>query len=158
MRVAQPEPVRASAVLELIRRTDGALAAHRRRLEAEHVPTLPALDAEHATPEAIDGLPKIRDAPVTDLGRVLAFVPDGHAVVDSYLASESLNAEAASVVPLLAAAAELDALADRLAAWAHTRTGPPPTAELDRISGSVFRRLAQLGVPREDERRPRRNT
>ncbi len=158
VRVAQPEPVRASAVLELIRRTDGALADHRRRLDAEHVPTVPGLDADDATPEAIGRLPKVWDARVSDLGRVLAFVPDGEAVVSAYLASESPDADAASAVPLLAAVAELDALADRLAAWADARTGPPPNDDLDRIAGSVFQRLAQLGVPREDERRPRRNT
>lgn len=37
VRLAQPEPVRAGAVLELIRRTDAALAPHRRRLERDEV-------------------------------------------------------------------------------------------------------------------------
>lgn len=38
VRYAQPEPQRASAVLELIRRTDGALHPHARRLERGDAP------------------------------------------------------------------------------------------------------------------------
>ncbi len=38
VRYAQPEPLRASAVLELVRRTDGALHPHARRLEAGDEP------------------------------------------------------------------------------------------------------------------------
>lgn len=45
VRLAQPEPVRAGAVLELIRRTDAALAPHRRRLERDEVTTNTAVEA-----------------------------------------------------------------------------------------------------------------
>jgi hypothetical protein len=55
---------------------------------------------------------------------------------------------------LLGAAARLDALGDRLAAWAVDRSGPAPEAEVDATTREVERRLDELGVPREERERP----
>lgn len=55
---------------------------------------------------------------------------------------------------LLRAMQPLDALGDRLAAWAVDRAGDPPDAEVDRVVASVTARLDELGVPREQRERP----
>lgn len=153
VRFAQPEPTRASALLELVRRTDGALRPHRRRLESTAVPTLPSLDAtsfvevDGAVAVAGDGW--VADARAADLARVSARVPEGDAVVAAYAAAEGVPAEELEVVPLLVVALELDALGDLLAAWADVHDGPPPVDDVDRVAAATFHRLGELGVPRE---------
>lgn len=153
VRFAQPEPTRASAVLELIRRTDGALKPHRRRLESTAVPTSPTLDATSfaadgdAVSIAADG--RVLDARAADLARVAARVPDGDAVVAAYAGAEGVPAEELAAVPLLVVALGLDALGDALAAWADVHDGPAPVDLVDRVAADVFRQLGELGVPRE---------
>lgn len=153
VRFAQPEPTRASAVLELVRRTDGALKPHRRRLEATAAPTSPALDVAsfvvHGDEVSVAADAAVLDARAADLARVLARVPDGDAVVAAYAEAEGLPAEERDAVPLLVVALELDALGDALAGWADVHDGPPPVDVVDRVAADVFRQLGELGVPRE---------
>lgn len=148
VRLAQPEPVRAGAVLELIRRTDAALAPHRRLLESDPVPTAPWLSPDAPDPGDASRSP-VWDARSTDLARVSARFPGGDAVVAAYADAEGLDEPERSLVPLLGAAVDLDELAEELTAWARDRTGPPPVRALDAIAERVFERLAGLGVPRE---------
>ena len=147
VRFAQPEPLRASAVLELLRRTDGALHPHRRLLESTLVATDPAL-APGPDGLAPAGPPRL-DARAADLARVLARVPAGPEVVDAYAGLVDLDPTERAAADVLVVALVLDALADRLAAWADDRTDPPPTDPVDAASRRAFALLGELGVPRE---------
>jgi hypothetical protein len=150
VRVAQPEPERAGAVLALIRRTDGALKPHRRRLERAAVPSHPAIGLAADLPG--DDLPAtVADARSADLARALVRLPDGERVVDAYGSTEALDDVELEVVRLLAVAVELDALAEALVAWAITRDGPPPVDALEQHGAAAHQRLETLGVPAETE-------
>ncbi len=154
VRFAQPEPTRAAAVLELIRRTDGALASHRRLLDATSVPTDPGLgpgtvvDHDGQTHLERTG-PPVLDHRCTDLARVVVRFPDGDTVVAAYAADEEVGDDELALVPLLAVAVELDAIGDVLSAWAADRTGTPPLDAVDQRAAAAFRRLSAIGVPRE---------
>jgi hypothetical protein len=129
VRYAQPEPARASAVLELVRRTDLALKPYADLLERS--PELLAAAVSRA-PYA--------DVPIdrsTDL-------PDQR------------DEEQRAAYGLLVAAVGLDRLGDVLARWARTRSDQRPDAEVDGIAREVFRVLGDLGVARE-ARPPRRS-
>ena len=155
VRFAQPEPMRAGAVLELIRRTDGALKPHRRRLERALAPAHPLLGLPGSAPIGDDLAATVADAPAADLARALVRLPDGAAVVAAYAAAEELSGDDVAAVHLLAVAVALDGLADELAAWAFAHHGPPPVAVVERQGAAAHARLEALGVPREDgPRRP----
>ncbi|MCO8126520.1 hypothetical protein NHL50_04815 [Acidimicrobiia bacterium EGI L10123] len=158
VRFAQPEPTRAGAVLELIRRTDGALKPHRRRLEAAAAPTHPGLapdlfEDDGGQLAVRDDAERVLDAPAADLARAVLRLPDGDSVVAAYAdtAGEDPTFDA---VPLLVVALELDAVADELVAWARVHDGPPPVDVVDERAAAAFSRLAALGVPRETGGRP----
>lgn len=158
VRFAQPEPTRAGAVLELVRRTDGALKPHRRRLESASVPTHPDLGPTLLVAAgggvALDpGARRVLDAPAADLARASLRLPDGDAVVAAYVAAAG-DDPTHEAVPLLAVALELDAVAEVLVAWALVHHGPPPVGEVDERAAAAFARLAELGVPRETGGRP----
>lgn len=158
VRFAQPEPARAGAVLELVRRTDGALKPHRRRLESAAVPTHPGLGPD-ALAEDGDGVAiaadveRVVDAPATDLARCVLRLPDGDSVVAAYVDACGPEPDL-EAVPLLVVALELDALADALVRWAQVHEGPPPVELVDGHAAAAFARLADLGVPREAAARP----
>lgn len=158
VRFAQPEPTRAGAVLELIRRTDGALKPHRRALESRSVPTHPDLGPELLVEDGGDvvlraGAARVLDAPTADLARARARLPEGDAVVAAYRASAGDDA-AHAALPLLVVALELDAIADALVPWARLHDGAPPVEVVDRHAAAAFAQLAELGVPRETRGRP----
>jgi len=158
VRFAQPEPTRAGAVLELIRRTDGALKPHRRRLETATAPTHPGLapdlfeDDGGALAIRADA-ERVLDAPAADLARVELRLPRGDSVVAAY-ADASGEDPTFDAIPLLVVALELDAIADALVAWACVHDGPPPVDVVDERAAAAFRRLADLDVPRETGGRP----
>ena len=160
VRYAQPEPARASAVLELVRRTDGALKPLGKVLERSETATDPALSAaSFGTPEqGLTVSDRIRvDARATDLARVALRAPgDLDRVLAEYDSVSSLADDERTAIPLLAVAVELDALGDVLASWAHDRSGPRPDDEVDAIARRAFAMLASLGVERE-QRPPRRS-
>lgn len=116
-RYAQPQPERAARVLELVRRTEGALQTHGERYFLREGPAVWAAFSDDAPP------------------------PEG------------VEAE---VIGLLWAAAELDQLGERLAAWAVDRPGDRPDREVDEAVADVGARLDGLGVPREERTRPPR--
>lgn len=158
VRFAQPEPTRASAVLELIRRTDGALKPHRRRLEAADAPTHPGLEPgsfvdDGGQLEVRADADRVVDAPAADLARALLRLPDGDSVVAAYRGAVD-DDPTFEAIPLLVAALELDAIADELVAWACVHDGPPPVAVVDERAAAAFARLAALDVPRETGGRP----
>lgn len=158
VRFAQPEPVRAGAVLELVRRTDGALKPHRRRLESASAPTHPDLgpdliEADSAGVALAAGARQVLDAPAADLARAASRLVDGDAVVEAYVAAAGPD-PTFDAVPLLVVALELDAVADALVAWACVHDGPPPVDVVDERAAVAFARLGELGVPRETGGRP----
>lgn len=162
VRFAQPEPTRAGSVLELIRRTDGALKPHRRRLESVSAPSHPDLGEDLVI--AADGVPSIRsdarrvlDAPVADLARAAHRLDDGDAIVAAYVAVAG-DHPSFEAIPLLAVALELDAIAEALVPWARTHEGPPPVEAVDERTAVAFERLGVLGVPRETGGRPPAST
>jgi hypothetical protein len=133
-------------VLALIRRTDGALKPHRRRLERDAVPSHPSLGLGAGRPG--DDLPAaLADARGADLARALVRLPDGAQVVEAYRSAEGLDDDELDAVRLLAVAVELDALAEALVAWAITRGGPPPVDALEQHGAAAHQRLEALGVP-----------
>ena len=159
VRFAQPEPVRAGAVLELVRRTDGALKPHRRKLESASAPTFPGLGTDLVV-EGDDGAAAIRpdsarvlDAPVADLARAVLRLPEGEAVVAAYTAAAGDDPTHAAI-PLLVVALELDAIAEALVPWAQVHDGPPPVDGVDERAAAAFARLGEFGVPREEGGRP----
>jgi hypothetical protein len=158
VRFAQPEPTRASTVLELIRRTDGALKPHRRRLEAGDAPTHPGLDAGSFVDDGghlVVGpdAERVVDAPAADLARAVLRLPDGDAVVASY--RDAVDGDPTfDAIPLLVVALELDEIAEALVAWACVHDGPPPVVVVGERAAAAFARLAALDVPRETGGRP----
>lgn len=152
VRFAQPEPVRAGAVLELVRRVDGALHPLVRSLERTAVVCDRLLD-ESVRPEPREPYP---DARVVDLARLVAAMPHaGDAVVDAYDAVVSLTDDERAALPLLGPALALDALAEILADWAVHAPGDPPVEPVDATNRRVFEHLEALGVPRETGPPPR---
>lgn len=147
VRYAQPEPARASAVLELVRRTDGALKPSLRLLERSEAATHPGLSG---------GRSRI-DARTADLARVaVAWSDELDRVMTEYESVEPLPPEERELIPLLAVAVELDALGDVLAGWADDRRTARPDDAVDTIARRAFGMLAALGVERE--RRPARRS
>ncbi len=157
VRFAQPEPVRAGAVLELVRRTDGALHPHLRLLESTEVATDPALSAARLADDVRDGL--TRDARAVDLARVLDRFDDGEEIVARYAEIEGVGDEELGLVPVLRVALVLDDLGDTLTTWAaHCSSGgpeAPPVDVVDAACARAFEWLAAAGVPRETGPPPR---
>ena len=160
VRYAQPEPARASAVLELVRRTDGALKPLVRALEQAEAPTDPELSAASfgGPGHGLLASDRVRvDARAADLARVAVRAPDElDRVLAEYDDVTPLADHERTAIPLLAVAVELDALGDVLAAWADDRARPRPDEQVDAIARRAFTMLAALGVERE-QRPPRRS-
>jgi hypothetical protein len=158
VRYAQPEPVRASALLELVRRTDGALKPFARDLERELAPTDPRLVAASFSPEGFTPSPEVRlDIRAADLARLAVDAADDlDAIIAGYEEVAPLRGEERSAIPLLAVAVELDRLGEVLAEWAADRRTPRPDAQVDEVSRRTFVALGALGVARET-RPPRRS-
>lgn len=147
VRLAQPDPVRAGAVLELIRWCDGGVRPYTRLLERTSVWCDRAL-----TLEGVGGGPvePCADGRATDLARVARSAPtlfDG--VIAGYAAETDLGDEELAAVPLLVIALDLDELADVLTDWADAGPDDPPLRAVDEACHRVFDALAEAGVPRE---------
>lgn len=164
VRLAQPEPVRAGATLELIRRCDGALRHLRRALERHAVVTDRSLSS--ASIRRADGrgsgsmggwtlddpVVPVADVRVADLARLALDDPTGFpAVLDAYTATIELDEAEREAIGLVEAALELDRLADELAGWARSGPADPPVELVDATCDRVFARLEALGVAREPE-------
>lgn len=146
VRLAQPEPVRASALLELVRRLDTVLHHVARPLDRRTVrcdrDLGPSFTAEPIAPYA--------DTRTADLARIGRALPEGFAtVLGSYAAEVDLDPEEHGALPLLEMALEFDDLAEELTRWASDSAVGPPTAEVDDTCARVRSRMDELGVPTE---------
>ena len=150
VRFAQPEPTRAAAVLDLVRRCEWALQPLLRTLEASTVIADRALRPDALGEEPAAPYP---DARAVDLARLLRHVPDPTAkaaVVDAYgQAGGELTADERGVLPLLEAVLVLDELADTLAAWAPSAPHDPPEGPVDEVCRQLHPQLEALGVTAE---------
>lgn len=151
VRLAQPDPARVGALLEVMRRLDGPLHHVARTLERHTVVADAVLD-----PAAVEGPVQqpVADVRTADLARLVAagFDPDG--VIRGYDAEVGpdlgpLGNEERLAVPLLALAVDLDRLAAALTAWASSGPADPPVEVLDATRARVLARLDELGVPVE---------
>lgn len=126
VRLAQSEPVRASAVLELVRRCDASLSAFGSRLENGR----------------ISDLARLRH----DDGELFAEVLEG------YQAESPLSDEEVAALPYLTVAVTLEELAVVLSNWAAAGAAdPPPVEKVDALCAAAFEQLESLGVPREEQ-------
>lgn len=146
VRLAQLDPVRVAAVLQVVRRTDAALKDHVRLLERTAVPTAPELVHRRSDTSPIS------DGRATDLARALVRYVDAGAAVDAYVGAESVSDEEQRSLDVLVAAVHLDHLAEALAEWAPAPTDPPPLDLLDQVTRGVAAHLDQSGIPREEDR------
>lgn len=129
VRYAQPEPVRSSAVLAVVRRLDAALAPHAKLLRRSG-PAVYAALVDQSTPPA--------DAGAVDAG------------------AEGDDATP-YVVEVLRVAQDLDRLGAVIAGWAEERAGDRPDVEVDRTLPALMQRLDDLGAPTDtDRQRPPR--
>ena len=160
VRYAQPVPAGASAVLELVRRTDGALKPFLRALDAHVTATDPVLSAASfpAGGAPLAPSPAARlDARAADLARLALDEPEQFdRVLGEYEAVEPLDDDERAAIPVLAVAVELDRLGDVLARWAHDRGRTRPDREVDELARRAFAMLGSLGIERE-RRPPRRS-
>ncbi len=158
VRLAQPEPVRAGALLEVIRRCEGALAPHTRELERHVVACQPSLGPDRV--EQAAGTWTVRDdgtrAPdirLADLARLAG--PDPTTLLGLADAYDRASPEAPldpverTALPLVQVAARLERLAMALADWAATGPLDPPLDQVDQACLTLTERLDELGVPRE---------
>lgn len=156
VRLAQPEPVRAGAVLEIVRRCQGALQPLTRALERHIVWTEPALAPGSVTGSAVggwmlaDGGGRRADIRLVDLARLAG--GDATALdltAEAYGAAAPLDPEEWAALGLVAVAVAIDGLADDLSQWAVTAAGPPPLSAVDTVCRRLAPELDRLGVPRE---------
>jgi len=119
-RYAQPQPQRASDVIELARRIESALRPHLDLVQREG----PALWA--------------------------ALSNDGDATATGDADADADADAQVFLVELLRAMVELDGLGDALAVWAHDGKPERPDARVDTVTASVALRLDRIGVAREE--------
>jgi hypothetical protein len=146
VRFAQPEPLRASSLLELVRRLDTVLQHVARPLERHTV----RCDRELGESFTADPIAPYPDTRTVDLARLERAVPDGFAtILGSYAAVSELDQEEHGALPLLGLALQLDDLAATLTRWANDVAEGPPVAAVDEICAGVRSRMDDLGVPSE---------
>jgi hypothetical protein len=146
VRLAQPHPLRAEAVLELVRRLDAALKPFVRTLQKHSVltgRTIPPSSAGIADARIVD-LALLSERQGVDIAEVIR----------RYGSIIPLSDDEMESAALVAVALTLDDLAGRLAVWAAADRDQPPLDAIDRACAAVHRRLERLGVPEEDGWRP----
>ncbi|MGI9615336.1 MAG: hypothetical protein ACR2QO_20665 [Acidimicrobiales bacterium] len=129
VRLAQPEPVRAGAVLELVRRCDASLSPFGSRLENERI---------------------------SDLARIQQHDDERFAeLLEGYEAESPLSDEEIAALPYLGVAVTLEELAVVLSDWAGAGApDPPPRETVDALCATAFEQLESLGAPREEQPGP----
>ena len=144
VRFAQPEPVRASSLLELVRRLDTVLHHVARSLERRTV----RCDRDLGPSFTMEPIAPYPDTRTADLARIERALPEGFAtVLGSYTPKADLDPEEHGALPLLEMALEFDDLADSLARWANEDGDGPPVAEVDDTCARMRSRMDELGVP-----------
>ncbi len=156
VRLAQPEPVRAGAVLEIVRRCQGALHPLQRALERHIVWTGPDLGPDSLTGSAADGWvlaaggDRRADIRLVDLARLAGGDPVAlDTLAAAYGAAAPLDPEESAALGLVSVAVAIDGLAAELARWAVAAAGPPPVARVDTVCRHLAPELDRLGVARE---------
>lgn len=155
--------MRASAVVELVRRLDAALHPMARTLLRHGVETDRVLGLDSVSGSGHDWTLRppaepVPDARVTDLARLQRRAPDDFdAIVGAYTEEHQLDGDEVAALPLLDVALDLDELADLMAGWADQGFRNPPLDQIDEVGRVVFAKLEALGVPRESGPPGRRN-
>lgn len=148
-RFSLPQPVRASEVLQLVRRLDAALHPFGRALAGHAVACDRGLTPATVADPPIE--PYI-DTRTADLARLGQADPAGFdAMLDAYLEASNTTLDEAEqgALPLLRIAVHLDALAEALTAWANRGRHNPPIEEVDATCAVVRGLLDDAGVPQE---------
>ncbi len=153
VRLAQPDPARVGALLQVMRRLDAPLHHVTRALQANPANSdLGLLDdpgsalAGPAVDTVTETVPDIR---LADVARVIAAGLDEASVVDGYRSVVDLGQEEQLALPLLVVAVAFDRLARELADWADAGSDDPPLAAVERVTAQALARLDELGVPEE---------
>jgi hypothetical protein len=151
VRLAQPRPELAAAVLESMRRCDRALSDSARVLLSRGVTTDRALCRGGGAPTVGSIVDPAPDARVVDLARMARGLGarDFDDALDEYRSILDLDAVEVEALPLLAVVLDLDELADVLADWAVQRPLDVPVAIVAECAESTARALDALEVPRE---------
>lgn len=158
-RLAQPEPARVSAVLDLVRRLDAPLNHVKKSLERHTVTCDRAFAADQEqqreSTEQLGGAPLVpyTDMRTADLARLVAAGAELDQLLAGYHEGGSgeapLEHEEQLAVPLLAVAARFEQLAAKLATWALAGPDSPPVQAVDETVAEVRDELDRLGVPEE---------
>jgi len=165
VRLAQPDPVRAGAVLELTRRSQRALKPLTRSLERHTVrserysslsETLSAgrgvTPAPSSTHPPSSGAAFHPEARVVDLVRLVRSRPsESDALIAAYRNRVILEADEIEALPLLDAVLALDELAEVLARWAPNAPNDLPVELIDATCRNLSRQLDRLGIGPEPE-------
>ena len=146
VRLAQPEPQRVAALLELMRRLDAPLHHVARLLERHTVVCDRRLTVDGIDDAPVEPRPDVRTA---DLARLVALGVDESALLEGYGERSPLEEQERFAVPLLVIAVRLESLAERLTAWALAGPDDPPVAQVDEVVAAIGARLDELGVPVE---------
>jgi hypothetical protein len=158
VRLAQRDPARVGALLQVSRRLDAPLHHVARALRAEPAICDEAMAAPSWDPDTVLGDAPAKPYPdvrIADLARAVAAGNDIDAVLAGYRESTPLGREEELAVPLLAEAARFDLLARGLARWASSDLADPPLDAIDRVTTEVAGRLDELGIPEETGPPPR---
>jgi len=147
VRLAQPPPALASAVLEQVRRCDAALHPIARALEAHTVVADHQLDPALLGDAPIDGYP---DARVSDIARLVRSQPDQlDRLVAGYESVAELSEVERLALPILVVALQLDELGAVAATWASAGFENPPVAQVERLAKAAFDSMEHNAVPKE---------
>jgi hypothetical protein len=156
VRFAQPEPVRAGAVLDLVRRCEWALQPLIRPLEVHIVDADRDLSLGRVRRERSDagagwtiepGGERYPDARLVDLARLVVDADDeAGIIVSSYRSRLELDLPEVEALPLLEPLVVLDRMGDALARWALEAPAAPPVALVDEACRQAHHQLEELGA------------
>lgn len=101
--------------------------------------------------ELLDPAHPYSDGRTADVARLIRVTPTA---ADALIAGYEADAEPLSdgerhALPLLVGALELDAVADRTAAWASRGRSEPPVAQVEESIDRLAQYLERLGVPHD---------
>ncbi len=163
VRFAQPEPVRAAALLDLVRRCEWAIHPLVRVIERHLVlgdcrPSLPSRaentsGGDDPAGEHVDGWVAVNspdrrvEARIVDLARLVNHHPDlAEEIIAAYRSYIELETEELEALAILGPILALDELADTLTAWAPYAPADPPLTVVDEVCLELNARLSELGV------------
>lgn len=144
VRLAQPHPRRAEAVLELVRRLDAVLGPMAREIQRHSTITRRLLPRP-------GGAEPVPDARVVDIALLIEGRPaDAAAAIDGYERITELADIEKEAIPLLVGALVFDELAGTLAEWAAHGSADPPIIAIDSACRRLLALLESIGVPVEE--------